>query len=165
MHGEKFLTVSYPNGLIGALYGPYEGRASDPGILAATGMLNGQFQDLLGNDYCLYGDLAFALTLMIMTPFLRNHPNYGAIHEAFNQAMSRVRISVEWGYYMVANLFQSIDFSRYQRVFLTRPGLQYRVATIFLNLRTCLDGENRISTYFDLVPPTAEACLQGDDWS
>ncbi len=37
-HGLKFLTVSFPNGLIGYMYGPVSGRENDVGVLNLSGL-------------------------------------------------------------------------------------------------------------------------------
>ncbi|OQV19786.1 hypothetical protein BV898_06059 [Hypsibius exemplaris] len=43
-HGIRFQAVMYPNGMIGHLYGPIEGRRHDAGILRESGLL-----DVLGD--------------------------------------------------------------------------------------------------------------------
>ena len=158
LHGEKFQSITYPNGLIGALHGPFAGRASDARILGDS-MIGSHtpFMDAAGNSYMLYGDLAYALTTWLWRPFTQldlQDPVWGGLRLAFNVEMSRVRIAVEWGFFVVANAWQTIDFRRYQRVYQTRPGLLYRIATLLTNCRTCMHGSNRIAQYFDVPPPT-----------
>ncbi|CAB3999509.1 Hypothetical predicted protein [Paramuricea clavata] len=65
-------SVALPNGLIGHLFGPTEGRRHDAEILAESGLL----QDLQNHAYsptgqplCIYGDLAYPLRVHLQTPF------------------------------------------------------------------------------------------------
>ena len=62
LHCVKFQSVALPNGLVGHLYGPVEGKRHDSGMLALSGLL----QDLqkfsnspvTGLRMCVYGDAA-----------------------------------------------------------------------------------------------------------
>ena len=58
VHGLKFQTVALPNGLIGNLYGPVEGRRHDAGMLKDYGLLNDLSRvgfNTRGEVLCLYG--------------------------------------------------------------------------------------------------------------
>ena len=61
VHGLKFQSVALPNGLIGNLYGPVEGRRHDVGMLNDSGLLNNLSRfgfDTRGDVLSLYGDPA-----------------------------------------------------------------------------------------------------------
>ena len=61
MHGLKFQSVALPNGLIGNLYGPAEGRRHDAGMLKDSGLLNDLSRfgfNTRGDVLSLYGDPA-----------------------------------------------------------------------------------------------------------
>lgn len=65
VHSIKFQAVALPNGLVGNLYGPVEGKRHDSGMMASSGLL----QDLqrfsnstvTGSSMCVYGDPAYLL--------------------------------------------------------------------------------------------------------
>ena len=59
VHGLKFQSVALPNGLIGNLYGPVEGRRHDAGMLKDSGLLNDLSRvgfNTRGEVLCLYGE-------------------------------------------------------------------------------------------------------------
>ena len=62
VHSIKFQSVALPNGLIGHLYGPVEGRRHDSSMRASSGLLQElqKFSNspITGTPMCLYGDLA-----------------------------------------------------------------------------------------------------------
>jgi hypothetical protein len=62
---------------------------------------------------------------------------------------------------LVTNTFQAVDFTRWQRNFLTNPALQYRVATLLTNIISCIRGTNMIAQYFQSPLPTLSQYLQG----
>jgi hypothetical protein len=38
LHGEKFQSITYPNGLMGTVSKPFTGRASDARVMGASGV-------------------------------------------------------------------------------------------------------------------------------
>ena len=88
--------------------------------------------------------------------------NRGGAAAALNAAMASVRTPAsEWWYQIQTNTFQTMDFSRWQRQYLTLPALQYHVGMLLVNCRTCIDGGNRISKYFSSNPPSLDNYLSG----
>ncbi|KAK3742549.1 hypothetical protein QZH41_017039 [Actinostola sp. cb2023] len=156
VHAIKFQSIALPNGLIGNLYGPVEGRKHDAGMLADSGLL----QDLqqfafnpAGQPLCVYGDPAYPLRQHLQGPF-----KYGILTpqmQNYNSAMSSVRCSVEWLFGDVVNSFKFIDFKKNLKLMLSSVGKMYAVSVILTNALTCLYG-NLTSTYFDLSPPTLQ---------
>jgi hypothetical protein len=73
----------------------------------------------------------------------------------------KVRISAEWSFGLVTNTFQAVDFTRWQRVFLTRPGLQYKVAYLLMNCISCVRGSNLAAHYFQCPLPSVQDYLNG----
>ena len=61
----------------------------------------------------------------LFRPFINPAPH--TPEAELNDAMATVSASVEWSFGMVTNTFQAVDFTLWQRVFLTRPGTQYKV--------------------------------------
>lgn len=147
-----------PNGLIAHLYGPVEGRRHDAFMLNTSGLLP-LLQQLVkpnGEPYVLYGDLAYGLTQNILAPF--KGARITANEQAFNKKMSKVRISVEWGFGKVIQYFSYLDFKKNQKVLLQQVGKYYAVACVLINCHTCLYG-SLTSKYFGLNPPSLETYL------
>ena len=113
MHGLKFQSVALPNGLIGNLYGHVEGRRYDAGILKDLDLLDDLSRvsfNTRGDVLCLYGDPAYPLRPTLMGPYRQGDvPVITPEMEAFNTAMSSVRVSVEWLFNDVSNYFKFID--------------------------------------------------------
>ena len=162
VHALKFQAVAIPNGLIANLYGPVEGRRHDAGMLKDSGLLNTLERDAYsprGEVMCLYGDPAYPLRPQLMAPYrLGEVPILTADMQAFNEAMSSVRVSVEWLFGDVSNYFKFIDFKQNLKLGLSAIGKQYIVAALFRNILTCLYG-NATSKVFQLDPPTVQNYL------
>ncbi|KAL3181944.1 hypothetical protein MRX96_035707 [Rhipicephalus microplus] len=109
-----------------------------------------------GRTYVIYGDPAYPLRPLLYKPFggasLRPH------EVNFNKRMSSVRQVIEWGFGRVVADFAFVDFYKSQKMTRQRVGRMYKVATLFLNCRTCMYG-SQVSTYFDVTPPTLREYL------
>ena len=92
VHGLKFQSVALPNGLIGNLYGPVEGRRQDAGMLKDSGLLNDLSRvgfNTRGEVLFLYGDPAYPLRPNLIRPYCQGDvPVLTPEMEAFNTAMS-----------------------------------------------------------------------------
>ena len=153
VHGIKFQSVVLPNGLIGNLAGPFEGRRHDSTMLHESGLLTSQEQVAFFNNHplCIYGDLAYPLGVHLQAPF-RNVEITPELQE-FNREMSLVRVSVEWMFGNITNYFSFVDFKRQMKLHLSPVGKIYFVAALLQNAHTCLYG-NLVSDFFDLQPPS-----------
>lgn len=154
VHSLKYQAVVLPNGLIANMFGPVEGRRHDSGILAASGLLT-DLQTYAyspnGDPMCIYGDLAYPLRIHLQTPF-QTGPRQTQQQRAFNQAMSSVRVSVEWVFGDIVNYFKFIDFKKDLKVGLSAVGKMYLICALLHNARCCLYKSNT-SDYFGLDPP------------
>lgn len=102
---------------------------------------------------CLYGDPAYPLRAHLQGPF-RNAAMTREMEE-YNQAMSSVRVTVEWLFGEIVKYFKFIDFKRQQNISLSPVGKIYVVSAILQNALTCL-YDNLVSTYFALNPPSLD---------
>ena len=91
-----------------------------------------------------------------------NNAASGSPQHALNSEMASVRVGIEWGFNLITNRFQSVDFIRWQRLFLTNPVRQYRVATLLTNCINCMRGTNQVSRFFNCALPSLEDYLAGD---
>ena len=88
----------------------------------------------------------------LQTPFLGNFTQQ---QRDFNEAMSKVRVSVEWLFGDIIRQFKFTDFKKNQKMGLSPIAKQCRVSVFCTNDITCL-YRNNTSNYFDLEPPTLE---------
>lgn len=156
-HGLKFQSVTTPDGLLRDFNGPYEGQRHDAGILMESGLLD-RLQDIREayGRYYIYGDPAYPITPLILVGY-RGQTGYG--EERFNRAMSRVRISVEWGFSILKRKWAFIDYEKDLMIWLNCPGKLIIVAAILTNCYTCLYG-NQLSAVFQVSPPKLEEYLK-----
>ena len=114
VHALKFQSLVIPNGLIANLYGPLKGRRHDAGMLNESGLLRAlqaHAHTPTGQPLCIPGDPAYPLRPQPMCPY-REGDYAGPLiphMRAFNSAMSRARISVEWLFGDISTYFQFID--------------------------------------------------------
>ena len=110
VHAIKFQSVALPNGLIGNLSGPYEGRRHDSTILRESNLLPDlqRVAFFNGQSLCVYGDPAYPLNIRLQGPFRR--ANITPDEVIYNQAMSKVRVSVEWLFGNIRNYYKIIDY-------------------------------------------------------
>ena len=94
--------------MIAHLFGPIEERRHDEFMLGQSGLLP-KLRNITkpnGEPYVIYGDPAYGLSRNILAPFR------GAVLTAeekqFNSAMSKVRVSVEWGFGKIMQNFAGI---------------------------------------------------------
>ena len=106
VHGMKFQSAVLPNGIIANLAGPYEGRRHDSTMLQQSGLLTSlrRVAHFNGQPLCLYGDPAYPLGVHLQAPF------QGRVltpeMQAYNKAMSAVRVSVEWMFGNITKYFR-----------------------------------------------------------
>ena len=105
MHAIKFQSIFLPNGLIGNLAGPYEGKRHDSTMLQESGILPnlGRVAFYDGGPLCIYGDPAYPLGIHLQGPFKAAHLTPEMV--AYNKAMSEVRVSVEWMFGNITKYF------------------------------------------------------------
>ena len=126
-HGIKFQLILVPDGNIACLYGPMPAKTHDAKLLCQCNLME-QLHTTMPDDnsngpiYSLYGDLAY-----LQSPYLlggyQNVVN-GTDEAQFNQLMSSVRITVEWGYCKIIEQWKFLDFCQVIRIFQS-PDLAY----------------------------------------
>ena len=160
LHGLKYQSVIGPNGLIIDLFGAIVGRRSDSYMLARSQLLArmAALCQAAGNPFYLYGDPAYPLSMYILRGYK------GAMtpqQQAFSTAMSRLRVSVEWGFALVLADWKYVDYKKNLKLLQQPIGKMYFVACILANMKTCvtashaLDGfGNLIAQKFRVSPPS-----------
>lgn len=163
LDSEKYQAVTLPNGLIADLSGPYHGRHHDSWLYKHSGVHDrlAEFCTDAGgpSNYYIFGDPAYKATPFMMRGAKKRTRLLPELHD-FHVRMSGVRVTVEWGFKEVSQLFPALRFSSAQRVYLSALGRQYRVAVILTNAITCFYGSNETSIFFDLAPPAIDDFLK-----
>ena len=108
VHSIKFQAVALPNGLVGNLFGPVEGRRHDSFMLASSGFLQElqRFSNspVTGLPLCVYGDPAYPVRAHLQRSF-----KGGVLtpaQQGFNTSMSTARSTVEWIFGDIVNYFK-----------------------------------------------------------
>ena len=153
VHSLKFQSVAAPNGQVGSLFGPVEGKRHDSGMLADSGLLN-QLQkysfSTAGNILSIYGDPAYPLRPHLQSPFRGAHLT--PLQNDWNKSMSAARVSVEWIFGDIINYFKFLDFKKNLKVQFSAVGKMNLVCALLQNARSCLYGSST-SQYFNILPP------------
>jgi nuclease HARBI1 len=160
VHLLKYQSVLFPNGLIGRLDGPFKGRRHDAAILHLS-RIRKEFEEVLVNEdgswFSIYGDPGYSNQKFIKVGF-KNHQKLTPTQKRFNGDMSALRVSVEYGFGKILQLFAFLDFKKNQKLLKQQLKKQYVVAGILANCHTCLNG-SQVSEYFDCSPPSIEEYL------
>ena len=157
VHAIKFQAIALPNGLVGNLFGPIEGRRHDSFMLAESGLLQDlqRFSNcpLTGLPLCIYGDPAYPIRTYLQRPYS------GAVltqaQHDFNTSMSTVRSSVEWIFGDITTYFKFLDFKKNLKIGLSAVGKMYVVCALMQNARSILYG-SLTSELFGIDPPTLD---------
>lgn len=136
-----------------------EGRRHDAYMLSESGLLH-KLRPLLqpnGQPYVLYGDPAYGLCQNVISPF--HGPQLTPAEAEFNRAMSSVRVSVEWTFGKIVQLFAFLDFKKNLKLYLQPVAKYYLVGSLLTNCHTCLYG-SQTSTFFTVPPPSLDVYLR-----
>lgn len=161
-HVLKYQSIVFPNGLIGRLDGPYNGRRHDAAILHLS-QLVAELEQLFvqpdGSWFTLYGDPGYSNQKFIKIGYRgRRRAPLTQQQQQFNADMSALRVHVEYGFGKIVNLFAFVDFKKNQKLLLQPIKEQYQVAALLTNCHTCLRG-SQVSKYYNCDPPELEHYL------
>ncbi len=161
-HALKYQAVMIPSGMLAHLFGPWEGRNTDPFLLEESGLLDDCAKYAVHVDaddgtpvehryFQLYGDPAYGLSPFLISPY-SGPGQRSATEQTFNTQMSSVRMEVEHGFGVVLNTWPFLRAFWKHRVYLSPVGRYYRVAVLLTNARNCLHP-NQVSLHFNCPPP------------
>jgi nuclease HARBI1 len=162
-HALKFQAVMLPNGMIGHLFGPEEGRRNDNFLLAKSGLLDtcavhaireGTDENTPAEERFLqvFGDPAYGVSNQIISPYA----GFGERTEEerdWNAEMAAVRIEVEHGFGIVQNTWPFLNAGWKMHVYSSPVGRYYRAGVLFTNAINSM-RYNQVAQYFDCAPPT-----------
>jgi|TARA_B110001469_G_C9594863_1_gene295334 hypothetical protein len=112
----------------------------------------------LGADYVLFGDSAYPISRWLWRMY---KGVMNAMQQAFNNDMSPARVTVEWGFGKITNLWPFLDYRKKHKVLLSPVGLYFPVANILTNMHTCLSRGNIVSLEFGVEPPELHTYMCG----
>lgn len=160
MHCLIYQTLSTPDGLMFALYGPEVGRRHDLTLYYNSGWDEVLEQSLFinGRQFYIYGDKAYLLRPWMQRPFIL--VENGSDEAWVNHEMSRVRIIVEHNYKDVKQFWITQDFARNLKVRQCPIAYLYKASAILTNFRVCLYKSGQTISRFLLDPPTLDEFLQ-----
>lgn len=153
-HGIKNQSVTFPNGMIGHFSGPWGACRHDSGILTESGLLLAMQQinrDRLvpgSNPYCLYGDPAYPVNPELIAP---HRGVLTPAEHAFNTAMSESRVSVEWGFGRVQQLFPYLAYKDNLKVWESPIQRTVEVAVLLTNINTIYYGAGAWISFYGEV--------------
>ena len=144
---------------MGDLWGPLTGRHHDIYLWTTSGV--GPILDRLplhedGVKYYLYGDPAYRSESCIDN-IITGYSHMDHLTEeqqAFNKSLNSMRVSNEWGFRLNVQHWSCMNFIELEKYGTSSLGSRYFCAVILNNLRTCVNGLNQVSLYFDCPPPT-----------
>lgn len=160
MHCLKYQSVCTPDGLIINLQGAYQGRRHDAAVLRESGLLDQlqQYTVFPDQEFVLYGDEGYGLMNLLIRPYSRHEINQNPQRQIFNNAMRAMRITVEWGFGKIIQIFAFLDYRKNQKLLLQDVSSMYTVAVLLTNCHTCLYGSNT-GNYFNVNAPELEIYL------
>jgi nuclease HARBI1 len=149
----KYQLISAPDGLALHYAGPVEGRRHDMAIFSESGIEEDLAASLHidGIQYCIYGDSAYVLREYLMVGF--DGTGITPEQAAFNKAMSRSRVTVEWIFKDIKKYWNHAAYPRKLALCRTPVGVLYGTSIILWNFRCCLYG-SPTSSFFSCPPPT-----------
>lgn len=103
------------------------------------------------------GDPAYPLRVHLQAPFRQGRLTPQM--QAYNDAMSEVRVSVEWLFGDIINSFKLLDYKKKLKIELSSVGKMYVVCALLRNAVTWL-YKNQTSLFFELDPPIREEYFQ-----
>lgn len=147
-HAIKFQAIKLPNGLIGILFGPVEGRHNDNHLLAESKLIEWCYENAfrpgadgntsIGTRYFhLFGDPAYGISPVLMSPFSGLGERTEEAKE-WNEATSAVRIEVKHGFAEVTCSWPFLNAWWIHRVYSSPVGRYYRVGVLLANALNCI---------------------------
>ena len=152
-HCIKFQALTTPCGMAMHVAGPIEGRRHDWTLYLQSGLETtlGQLLEFERKCFVICGNSGYSARYFLYIPFRRS--NLSDAQKAFNTAMAKSRVTVEWYFREVKRYWTLIDYRR--KLQEAAAGSLYLAAILLINVRNCC-YPNNICQYFGCHPPTME---------
>jgi hypothetical protein len=171
MNGLAFLV---PSGLIADFYGPELGRLCDRNLFTLSGLANfyvytdgSTYRVSLSPDQrddetrvSIYTDSGFSAGDGLAVPYSVLDEMGDVRKKILNRKLRRARVSVEWAFGKLQQLFASLQMELLWKLFLSPIHADFRVLTLLTNAKVILDRRTQVSDYFEagehLIPTMDE---------
>ena len=156
-HCLQYLVLTAPDGMILYAAGPTNGAHQDNFLLHEHNFDDDEdgllptLMRVVGEDLWVYGDPIFARSEHVQKAF--PHVEITAEQRIYNMSMNKPRTTVEHAIGLSVRHWAFVDFQKQQKLYWTRPGMLYLNAVFMTNCRTCINGGNQVSDYFDYSAP------------
>ena len=162
VHSLKYQAINTPDGIIRHMAGPYPGSRHDMFALHQSEVIPNWIAKFPRRDdgvpHVIYADQGYCVMPGIETPYADG--DFDFEHEAYNQAMSSARISVEWEFGAILQNWAALDLKRMHQLMSNRKiGQTYIVAALLTNMVNCL-RPNITSQYFKCNPPSLQEYIE-----
>ena len=143
------------------MFGPIEGRRHDAFMLAETHITEKleRLNQQNGKNYIVYGDPAYGINRNILSPF--KGVDLSDTEKIFNTRMSKLQVSVEWGFGKISWNFLFTGSKKNLKILLQPVAKYYLVAAMLTSCHTCRYS-SLTSEYFNFNPPTLERYLSNN---
>lgn len=158
-HGFKAICITTPAGLMVG-FGPFNGSTHDSAcadIIGLDQLLEEDFTFPDGVPFVTFLDPGFRIGNAMITP-IRRRQGMTEEEEEFNRVMCRIRISVEWGFAKLKNLFRMLNYKKNLKPLMSPIAAYFFVAMHLCNLHTILYG-SQVAQYFDVEGISLEEYL------
>ena len=160
IHGLKYQGIVFPNGIQPFPYGPICGSRHDSHMLRESrviDVLRRVCRGRLGVDYVLFGDSAYPISRFLLRMF---KGQMTPAQQAFNNDMGPLRVSVEWGFGKIVQLWPFLDFRKKMKILKSPVGLFFGVGNVLTNMHTCMYG-GIINSALGVDPPSLADYMSG----
>ena len=106
----------------------------------------------------MFGDSAYPISTFLWRMY---KGVMSAVQRAFNKDMSPERVTAEWGFGKIVQLWPFLDYRKKNKVLLSPVGLHLQVGNILTNMHTCLSEGNAVSLRYGLRPPSLDVYMAG----
>jgi len=154
-HVFKFQIITWLNGML-TCWGPFAGSVNDAKCVKSFGIspLVKAALKFGSTQFNLLADKGYAISDGILTNYHgRNLPREKKL---YNQIHNHHRTSAEWGINCILQNWMRFSSKKLLRVNQSSCGLEFYIACHLTNLKTILEGGNRVTMRYNTSPPTLE---------
>ena len=155
-HGIQFQGFVAPNGLFIEMSGPYAAVTNDQSMFHRSQLYDRLCQVIVWLNKYVYafGDCGYQGLHVLLVPHSPK-PTMTLRQKRFNRKMSRLRVSIEWSFGKITQLFAFCDYKKNMKLHKQPVGSYWLIATLLTNCHSCLYG-NQTEDFFDMPPPSLE---------
>jgi hypothetical protein len=101
----------------------------------------------------MFGDKGYINHPLLQVPYSGH--NLSQRQSSYNKSLSDMRVTCEWSFGKIVNIWAFIDFAKKQKLGKQPVGDFYKVATLLTNCHSCLYS-NQTAKYYAIPTPDLE---------